>query len=582
MRSALRLDPRAVVSSAKKLAAILVALAATTCGGSEPADSSTSGAGGSSGSGGSGGSGGAGGSSSSGPNAACDVADASDPLVAPTVHGAVRGKKDGDVLAFLGVPYAAPPVGPLRFKAPEAPACWEDVRDATAFGSACVQNMPTGGAAGTEDCLYLNIWTPAKSGPPRPVLFFVHGGALLFGSGAQDLFFEETGNIYRGQTLASEHDVVVVTINYRLAELGFLAHPSLTKEDPNGSSGNYGPLDQIAALRWVKDNIAAFGGDPSRVMLFGESAGGLSTCLLMSSPLAKGLFSSAIIESGGCSVASREGRYAQGTAIVDTVGCTGSPDVPSCLRGQDVDAFRVPPPTGINLFLADSDINSAWDMPFGPNLDGYVFEEQPLQAIREGRHNKVPLAVGSNATEFELFIPIGTVNSCGDYWTLIGAIFGGLADEVLAQYSCFDYPLPRRAAVAVGTDFMFTCPARRILRATLSGGTPAAYRYYYPHKYSNSPLTALKSFHAAELPFVFRTFDVLGYEPTAGDTALSKAMGGYWTRFAAAGDPNGGADLLWPAYGEVSDTALVLDDSLSTQSSIASDHCDFWDSLATD
>jgi para-nitrobenzyl esterase len=580
MGSALHTDPRAVVSATRTLAAVLVALAAAACGG-EPAQSSSSGSGGSGGAGGSDASGGSGGSGGSGINPACNVADTSDPLIAPTIYGAVRGKMDGSVLSFLGVPYAAPPVGPRRFKAPEPPACWEDVRDTTSFGSACVQNMPTGGAAGTEDCLYLNVWTPSKSGPPRPVLFFVHGGALLFGSGSQDLAFEGTGNLYRGQTLADERDVVVVTINYRLAELGFLAHPALSKEDPNGSSGNYGMLDQIAALQWVKDNIAGFGGDPARVMLFGESAGGLSTCLLTSSPLAKGLFSSAIIQSGGCTIASREARYAQGTAIADTVDCTASPDIPSCLRGKSADAYRVPPPTGINLFLSDGDINSAWNMPFGPNLDGYVFEEQPMQAIREGRHNKVPLAVGSNANEFEIFVPIGTVNSCAAYYTYMAGIFGGLADEVIAQYSCFDYPLPRLAAIAVGTDFMFTCPARRILRAALKGGTPAAYRYLYAHKYTNSPLTALKAFHASELPFLFRTFDVFSYDPTAGDTALSKAMGGYWTRFAATGDPNGG-DLAWPAYGEVSDTALVLDDALSTKSAIASDHCDFWDTIATD
>jgi para-nitrobenzyl esterase len=493
----------------------------------------------------------------------------------------VRGKADGDVLAFLGIPYAAPPVGPLRFHAPEPPACWEDVRDATAYGSACVQNMPTGGAAGDEDCLYLNVWTPSKSGPPRPVLFFVHGGALLFGSGSQDLLFEGTGNLYAGQTLASEHDAVVVTINYRLGELGFLAHPSLSGEDDHGSSGNYGTLDQIAALRWVKDNIAAFGGDPDRVMLFGESAGGLSTCLLTSSPLAAGLFSRALIESGGCTVGSREGRYTQGTSIVDAVGCTGAPDVPACLRDQPADAFRVAPPTGINMFLSDGDINSAWNMPFGPNIDGYVFTEQPMQSLRSGHHNKVPLVVGSNATELDIFIPIGTINTCLDYVAFVGATFGALADEVLAQYSCFDYLFPRWAAIDVGTDLMFTCPARRILRAALEGGTPVAYRYYDPHTFSNSPLTALRSFHASELPFVFRTFDVLGYQPTAGDTALSEAMGGYWARFAASGDPNGGAGLPWPAYDAAGDVALVLDDDLSTTDKIASGHCDFWDSIAT-
>jgi para-nitrobenzyl esterase len=442
-----------------------------------------------------------------------------------------------------------------------------------------VQDIPSGSAFGDEDCLYLNVWTPATTGK-RPVLFFVHGGAYLFGSGSQDLLIDGTGNLYGGSTLAGEHDVVIVTINYRLGELGFLAHPSLTAEDEHQSSGNYGNLDQIAALRWVRDNIAAFGGDPDDVMLFGESAGGLSTCLLLSSPLAQGLFSSALVESGGCTVASRDGRYAQGTAIVDAVGCTDAADVPACLRSKSPDDYRVPPPTGINMFLADGDINSAWDMPSGPNVDGYVFLEQPLEALKNGRHAKVPLVVGSNGTEFGLFFPPGVINTCADYWATISAIFGSRANDVIAQYSCFDYAFPHDAAVAVGTDFMFTCPARRILRAARNGGTPVAYRYLDPHAYSNSPLTPLGAFHASELPYVFRTFDVMGYDPTSGDTALSRAIGGYWTRFAKTGDPNGGGATPWPEWDQLTDTALVLDDAESTTTHIQSAHCDFWDGIA--
>ncbi|MFT3770213.1 MAG: carboxylesterase family protein [Minicystis sp.] len=554
--------------------ALVAALLLAACGGGDP-HTTSAGTGGGTGGTGTGGSGGTGGVAP-----ACPVAPSTDPLVAPTTYGAVRGKQEGSVLAFLGIPYAEPPVGPLRFHAPQGPQCWSDVRDATAYGSACVQDIPTGGAFGTEDCLYLNVYTPAKTGGPRPVLFFIHGGALLFGSGAQDLAVPETGNLYDGATLASEHDVVVVTINYRLAELGFLAHPSLSKEDAHGSSGNYGTLDRIAALRWVQDNIASFGGDPGNVMLFGESAGGLSTCLLVSSPLAQGLFARALIESGGCTVASREGRYTQGTSIVDAVGCTGAPDVPACLRSKPADAFRVPPPSGINMFLADGDINSAWDMPFGPNLDGHVFTEQPMASLRNGHHNKVPLAIGSNAEEFELFVPPGTINNCVEYAALIGTLFGPLADDVLAQYHCLDYPLPRWAAVAVGTDFMFTCPARRIARAALQGGTPVAYRYYFTQRYSNSPLTVLKSFHASELAYVFRTFGVLGYAPTDGDTAVSKAMGDYWTSFAKNGNPNSSGVFPWPKYDSNLDLAVVLDEEPATKGSIASSHCDFWDGIA--
>lgn len=538
-----------------------------------------SGAGGDSGSGS--GAGGVGGAGGAGNAYGCTVAPSTDPLDVATTHGTVHGKKDGDTLAFLGIPYAAPPTGDLRFRAPQSPACWSGARDATEYGSACVQDMPTGGAAGYEDCLYLNVWTPSKSGSPRPVLFFVHGGGLLFGSGSQDLLFEGTGNLYRGQALADERDVVVVTINYRLGELGFLAHPSLSAEDDHGSSGNYGMLDQIAALRWVQENIAAFGGDPGRVMLFGESAGGLSTCLLVSSPLAKGLFSGALIQSGGCIAATRESRYSQGASVVNAVGCTEADDVPACLRKKSVNAYRVPPPSGIGMFVFN-DIQRAWEMPFGPNIDDYVFSESPIVSIREGRHNKVPLAVGTNATEFDIFIPPGTINTCPEYWALVGTIFGKHADEVLAHYSCFDYVLPHWAAVDVATDFMFTCPARRIARAAKEGGSAATYRYYSTQTYTNSPLTLLRSFHAAELPFVFRTFDVLGYNPTEGDLALSTAMAGYWTRFAATGNPNDASAFTWPLYDAAADVALVLDEELATKSKIASSRCDFWDSIAAE
>ncbi|HEY4119133.1 MAG TPA: carboxylesterase family protein [Byssovorax sp.] len=510
----------------------------------------------------------------------CPVAPSDDPLVAPTKYGLVQGKMDGATLAFLGVPYAAPPTGDLRLRPPTEPACWDGARDATDFGSACSQILPNDSSFGSEDCLYLNVWTPSRSSATRPVMFFVHGGAYLIGSGSQDLVFSGTGDLYDGQTLADENDAVVVTINYRLGELGFLAHPSLTSEDPNGSSGNYGVLDQIAALTWVKENIASFGGDPANVMLFGESAGGLSTCLLLSSPLAQGLFAKALIESGGCTVASQDARYTQGRDIVDQLGCTSAADIPACLRAAPAAAFDVPPPTDIGQFLGpDGDITSVWDMPFGPNIDDYVFKEQPLDAMKAGRHAKVPLVVGSNSTEFRLFMPPGTINTCADYWAAIDVLFGDLADDVIHEYDCFDKGLPYDTAVAVGTDFMFTCTARRTLRAALQGGTPVAYRYYDSHGYTLSPLSPLGAFHASELPFVFRTFDVFGYQPTSGDTALSLAMSGYWGRFAQASDPNGALAFAWPTYDPQADVALQLDDAISTTSDIESAHCDFWDSL---
>jgi para-nitrobenzyl esterase len=519
-------------------------------------------------------------SSSTGGMPGCEAAPATDPFTVQTSTGTIRGEADGGVTAYRGIPFAEPPVGELRFKAPEPHACWTDVRDAVEYGSACAQILPSQSQAGSEDCLFLNVWAPTTPGP-HAVLYFVHGGAYLLGSGSQDLVFEGTGNLYDGKTLAAERDVVVVSVNYRLGELGFLAHPALSSEDPHGSSGNYGLLDQIAGLQWVHDNIARFGGDPAEVMLFGESAGGLSTCLLLSSPLAKGLFSRALIESGGCIVGSKASRQDQGVAIAKAVGCEGAADVPACLRSKPASAYLASAPDGFSPFVFE-DTQRAWEMLYGPNQDGYVFVEPPMQSIRTGHGSVVPLTIGTNANEFDLFVPPGTINTCASYWTLMESMFPDHAAEIITMYDCFAYVSPRFAATAVGTDFMFTCPARRIARAALQGGAPSVHRYHERQIYSNSPLTALRAFHASELPFVFRTFGVMGYQPTTGDTAVSKAMAGYWTGFAATGTPSAMGLPSWPAYDPVNEAVLVFDDGVDTDAQVASTKCDFWDGIAAE
>ncbi len=507
------------------------------------------------------------------------AAPATDALSVVTTAGTVHGKADGNVNEFFGIPFAAPPVGDLRFKSPEPHACWTGVLDATKYGSACLQIVPNQSTVGAEDCLTVNVWTPSSGGGKRPVLFFIYGGAYILGSGNQDLVFDGTGNLYDGKTFADQHDVVVVTFNYRLGELGFLAHPKLAAEDPNGSSGNYGLFDQVAALRWVHDNIAAFGGDPSRVMMFGESAGGLSTCLLMATPLAKGLFSSALVESGGCLVGSKASRQGQGQSISQTLGCSGAADELACLRQKPATDFLASPPSGFSPFIF-TDTQRAWEMLYGPNQDGYMFTEAPMESIKAGHGSVVPLTIGSNANEFDLFVPPGTINTCLDYVALVNSLFpSNVATQVLTRYDCLSYPLPRFAATAMGTDFMFACPARRIARAALQGGAPSVHRYLDPHTYTNSPLTVLRAFHASELPFLFASYGVFGYSPTSGDVAMSTAMENYWTRFAATGNPNGSPDPLWPTY-DMSDTAIVFDDAISTQTGIETSLCDYWDTIA--
>jgi para-nitrobenzyl esterase len=499
-----------------------------------------------------------------------------DPTVVVTEAGEVHGTQNATTRSFLGIPYAAPPVGDLRFHATEQAACWQGVRDATAFGNVCPQMLANGGKLGDEDCLFLNVWTPReRASDPRPVMVFIHGGAYEAGSGNQDLSVDGTGNLYDGSTLAAEQNAIVVTFNYRLGALGFTAHPAFAIEDPHNSSGNYGTLDQLAALHWVHDNIAQFGGDPDRVMIFGESAGGLSVCLLLATPLAKGLFSSAIMESGGCRVADKQACLQQGTDLATRLGCDPAGDVAACLRSKSALDFTTQIASEAAA-SAGNDPAHLWEMMHGPNLDGYVFTEQPLATLRGGRQTKVPFIVGSNADEYQLFLP--AIADCGTAYSYLYGVFGAKTNDVVAKYAC-DFTDPRASVVAAMTDVMFTCEARRAARAALAGGSPNVRRYFFTHTFTNSALTALASFHTAELPFVFRTFAALNYTPTEEDNALSVDIGGYWGRFAATGDPNGGTAPSWPAYSAAQDDALDLDMPLAPTSAIRGTRCDFWDQL---
>ncbi|HTL38049.1 MAG TPA: carboxylesterase family protein [Kofleriaceae bacterium] len=514
----------------------------------------------------------------SGPASRCVATPSApdDPDVVVTEAGEIRGTTGDTTRSFLGIPYAAPPSGDRRFRPTAQAECWQGVRDATAFGNVCPQILPSGSKLGDEDCLFLNVWAPkTQSETKRPVMLFIHGGAYELGSGNQDLVVDGTGNLYDGSTLAAEQNAIVVTFNYRLGALGFTAHPAFAVEDDHGSSGNYGTFDQLAALHWIHDNIANFGGDPDRVMIFGESAGGLSVCLLLATPLAKGLFSSAIMESGGCRVAEKQSRLQQGVDLAARVGCDSDGDPAACLRSKS--AFELTTQVAAEAGgMIGADPTKMWEMMHGPNLDGYLFTEQPIVSLREGHHTKVPFVVGSNADEFEIFLP--AITTCGGAYTFLYGVFGDRTNDVVAQYPC-DWTAPRDSVVAAMTDHMFTCEARRAARAAVAGGSSSVRRYFFTHHFTNHALSALDSFHTAELPFVFRTFDVLGYTPTAADTALSVDMGGYWGRIAASGDPNGGSAPAWPAYASSQDNVLDLDMPLAMTQQVRASHCDFWDTF---
>lgn len=491
----------------------------------------------------------------------------------PTDHGSVSGFQDQQTMAYLGIPFAAPPVGPLRWQPPTEPKIWQGTRQATAFSPPCPQVDDNGAVIGNEDCLYLNVWKPlaASAGANLPVMVFVHGGGNTQGSASKLL---DGFPLYDGQRLAERGQVVVVTLQYRLGALGFLVHPALAAENPQRVSGNYGLLDQIAALGWVQRNIRAFGGDPSRVLLFGQSAGALDTCMLVTSPLARGLFSRALMESGSCNAKSAAERANEGELLVAAVGCGRSANPTACLRQLNaatlVRAVDTSPVSSLGIVTT----------VFGPNVDGYVLPVAPIDALDSGQHNPVSFVIGANADETSTFgIPITLTED--EYQLAVQTVFDpSQTDAVLAQYPVNAYGSPRDALVAATTDAQFVCPARRIARSAANHQNPPVFRYFFTHGLNNPAGGFSEAGHGVDLLFVFQQMGVdPSYSPTAEDQALESAMLGYWTRFAATGDPNGGQAINWPQYAADADPYLELATPIRSGTGVRTAQCDFWDGL---
>jgi para-nitrobenzyl esterase len=495
-----------------------------------------------------------------------------DPVV-ETVAGSVRGTTEGATLTFKGIPYAAPPVGDLRWRAPQPAPPWMNVRDATSFGSGCIEtNVDLSGQGkvlgGSEDCLTLNVWTPTLApNAPMPVMVFIHGGFFQQGSSA-----DQFGGlyVYDGAYVSGHQNVVFVTMNYRLGALGFMADANLAAADPDHRTGNYGLLDQMAALRWVQANVAAFGGDPDRVMLFGESAGGISVCDLLVSPLAAGLFSRALIESGLCGAYPRATALAAGTRVEHALGCDTASDIPACLRAAPAEtAATAIPGWGI-------------DYAFEPNVDPGVLG-QPLNVIAAGNHNHMPLILGTNADEVsDLLVSYLTqpIQTDADYKAQLTSDFGAtLGASVYARYPSAGYSSPKRAYIQARSDADFTCPARNIARTLVAAQTPPVRRYFYTHVLDEGPYVYQGAGHAFELIFAFHAFDHTTF-PTgesAAEDQLSDDVIGYWTRFAATGDPNDATAVSWPGYDAATDPYLKLDETMAAASALHPVHCDFWD-----
>ena len=467
----------------------------------------------------------------------------SDPTAAPGPQvdapaGSVRGTTDGDVRVFKGIPYAQPPVGPLRWKPPVPLARWSGVREATEFGAACHQPPPRLSTIYTprpmplsEDCLTLNVWTPANA-RNAPVFFWIYGGALQSGASRDPM--------YDGKRLA-ERGIVVVSINYRLGVLGWLAHPELSAESAQGISGNYGLLDQIRALTWVKENVAAFGGDPANVTIAGESAGALSVMYLMASPLARGLFAKGIAESAYMISTPALKTAAHGAPSAEQAGLA----LMTQLKAVDLAAMRAMP--------GDQITASAAGFGYGPwgAIDGRVLPDQLVNVFDQGKQAHVPLLAGFNSGEIRSLTPLAppVPASAGVYETTIRDRYGDLADAFLKLYPSDTL---KESIFATTRDALYGWTAERLVRKQAALGVPS-YLYLWDHGYPAADAAGLHAFHASELPYVFGTFD--GTPPlwpknvhTPAEDALADAMGDYWASFARTGRPQARNAPDWPAY----------------------------------
>lgn len=474
-----------------------------------------------------------------------------------TTSGLLHGVMVGTTWAYLGVPYAAPPTGTLRFAAPAAALCPTTEIEASVVGPMCPQLDDNGVVSGDEDCLHLNVWAPATAAAPRPVMVFIHGGGNVQGS-AND-------PIYDGEHLAEVGDVVMVTIDYRLGQLGFLDQATLAAEST--AAGNYGLLDQIAALQWVHANIAALGGDPANVTVFGESAGGRDTCSIVAAPSAAGLFHRAIVESGSCGgLPTRAVAEITGDQVVAALGCTGNADVPGCLRALTAQQIVSTLPASASILVST---------PYQPVIDGTIQPEQPAAAIAAGRHNHVTFMIGSNADETGKQVP--AIADEQAYEQALSAQYGALASQVLAHYPASNFPTPRAAYVRVTTDARFVCPTRGFARDFATSQTEPAFRYLFQY-----PATVFGAVHGIELPFVFGTVGAIvvngtPHTPTAVELAVTAAMQTDWTTFARTGTPAGAP--AWPVYSTATDPARTFDVTTGVTLGIRTVDCDFWDGL---
>jgi len=470
-----------------------------------------------------------------------------------TSGGSLRGTDASrpGVRAYLGIRYADPPVGERRWRAPAPLTGWTGVRWAEKFGPSCMQgpNTPFGPWTAeflllgpvSEDCLFLNVWTAARANERRPVLVYVYGGGFSSGSGDVP--------VYDGAPLA-EKGLVVVNMNYRVGALGFLAYPELTAE--SGSSGNYGLLDQVAALEWVRENIAAFGGDPKRVMVAGQSAGAMSVYLLTASPTARGLFHRAAIESGPGGLAAMGVATGRGVARARADAERDGVRYAGLLGAKNLAELRKLP--------ASKFVGGGGGIRFGPVVDGRFLVENPAETFAAGRQNDVPTITGLNADEGSASPTYGRA-SAEQFKQQATQRFGEKTTDFLAVYPASTEEEARRAQIESGRDAGIAGVHQLLVERARTARTPA-YGYYFDHAIPWPEKPQFGAFHTSEVPYVFGTLDKLKRPWTDVDRRLSATMMSYWTNFATVGDPNGFGVPTWPAFTAARPTLLRIGDRI--------------------
>lgn len=493
-----------------------------------------------------------------------------------TQYGPVTGHANGSVAEFLGIPYAAPPTGTLRWKPTVAPAVWSVPALADQFPPSCPQKKYQQGDTtytleGDEDCLYLNVWSPDTTAS-LPVMVFIHGGGNQQGSTGEI----QTGTeLYHGKNLAERGNVIVVTIQYRLGPLGFLVHPGLDAESPDGISGNYAVLDQLFALQWVQNNIASFGGNPDNVTIFGESAGGLNVGNLLTTPLANGLFHRAIIQSAVPQVISYANGTTNGTTFVDDFIASGT-------DAQKIAYMRTLPADSITIRLESPISGGLLQLGWRPVIDGQTFFDTPENSFQSGSFNHVPLMIGTNSEEMSLSAPPVVTPGMVTALTLASVPLSLQSQAATLYPPGSNNSEARESYVGMLTDGQFTAPVRRTAQCISNNQNEPVWRYFFTQKHSIGALLPFGSYHGMELFYVFNNWEntTLGAGPLFHDTddSTQQVLLDYWTNFAYSGNPNDGVLPSWPVYQASTDCYMELKATPDgTHCGLRTAESDLWD-----